>query len=288
MRPGWPRRIDPALFTDASNPDSPVQIRYLGTAGLVIEAEQRTLVLDPFVTRMGLFRTAFRPLIPDLAAIRRHIPRADDVLVGHAHHDHVLDAPDLCRMTGARFIGSSDACNVARAAGLSETMLVETKGREDIVSGTGLIRGLPSRHGKVIFGRVLNPGNIPEPPPWPPRLRDLKHGLVLNWWVQLGGVRIVHIDSADYFDEELEGLGADVVCLCTVGRQFRPGYVRGVVERLRPKIIMPCHWDWFFTPYDAHPRVLPGIDLPGFMDEIRGYGVQPVLLPFDGTMGVDI
>ena len=65
--------------------------------------------------------------------------------------------------------------------------------------------------------------------------------------VELGGVRIVHIDSADYFDEELEGLGADVVCLCTVGRHFRPNYVRGVVERLKPRIIIPCHWDWFFT-----------------------------------------
>ena len=32
--------------------------------------------------------------------------RADDVLVGHAHMDHVLDAPSLCMRTGARLIGS--------------------------------------------------------------------------------------------------------------------------------------------------------------------------------------
>jgi L-ascorbate metabolism protein UlaG (beta-lactamase superfamily) len=262
-----------------------VQLRYLGTAGLVVETAQHTVVMDPFISRPGLLATAFRPLVPDLEAIRRKIPRADDVLIGHAHHDHVLDGPDLCRMTGARFIGAPDACNVARAAGLPESQLVETMGREEIDLGSGRVRGLPSQHGKVIFGKVINPGHISSPPPWPPRLRDLKHGLVLNWWLELGGARIVHIDSADYFDEELEGLGADVVCLCAVGRQFRPGYVQGVVERLQPQVIIPCHWDWFFTPYDSHPRELPGVDVEGFMDEIRSFGVRPVLLPFDGVMG---
>lgn len=286
MKVGWPRRIDPRLYSTVDDLTGPVQLRYLGTAGLVVESQQHTVVMDPFVTRPGLLTTAFRPLVPNVPAIRSKIPRANDVLVGHAHHDHVLDAPEVCRHTGARFIGGPDACQVARAAGLPETQIRSTQGREEIISGPGRIRGLPSQHGKVIFGRVLNPGNIPAPPPWPPRLRDLKHGLVLNWWLELGGVRIVHIDSADYFDEELEGLGADVVCLCTVGRHFRPNYVRGVVERLKPRIIIPCHWDWFFTPYSAPPRELPGVDVAGFMEEIRSFGVRPVLLPFDGQVGL--
>ncbi|MFX5839858.1 MBL fold metallo-hydrolase, partial [Acinetobacter baumannii] len=48
----------------------------------------------------------------------RLIPEADDVLIGHAHYDHILDAPDLCRQTGARLIGSSTAVQVGIAAGL--------------------------------------------------------------------------------------------------------------------------------------------------------------------------
>ena len=63
---------------------------------------QHTVVLDPYVSRPGLLATGLRPLRPDAELIRRVIPRADDVLVGHAHHDHVLDAPELCRQTGAR------------------------------------------------------------------------------------------------------------------------------------------------------------------------------------------
>ena len=63
-------------------------------------------------------------------------PRANDVLVGHAHHDHVLDAPEVCRHTGARFIGGPDACQVARAAGLPETHSRPRRGVK-IISGPG-------------------------------------------------------------------------------------------------------------------------------------------------------
>jgi L-ascorbate metabolism protein UlaG (beta-lactamase superfamily) len=81
--------------------------------------------------------------------VRRLIPKADDVLIGHAHFDHILDAPELCRQTGARLIGSRAACMVGRAAGLPEAQLVETAGREDIGSGAWTLRGLPSVHGKA-------------------------------------------------------------------------------------------------------------------------------------------
>ena len=284
------KRVPSSLYTASQSPatlrDAALRIRYLGTAGFVVDALDHTLVIDPFVTRPGLLTTIARRLQPDLDAIRRIVPRADDVLIGHAHHDHVLDGPDLCRMTGARFIGSRSACNVARAAGLPETQLVETAGREDIATGPGLARGLPSLHGRVYFGRIPLPGNIDSPPAWPPRFRALRHGLVLNWYIELGGVRVVHIDSADYIDEELEGLGADVLCLCAIGRNYRAGYVETAVAKLKPRFIIACHWDYFFTPYHVDPRCLPGVDLPGFVDEIRAAGSTPIVLPFDGVFGV--
>jgi hypothetical protein len=93
---------------------------------------------------------------------------------------------------------------------------------------------------------------------------------------------MVHIDSAEVIEEELEGLRADVVCLCAIGRRYRPGYVTTVVEKLKPRWIVPCHWDWFFTPYGAPAKLLPGVDLTGFVEEIEAHGVGAVTLPFDG------
>ena len=276
---------DALYHRDPVPQDADVRIRYLGTAGFVIEGDDRTLVIDPFLTRPGLLTTGFKRLVPDEDLIKTILPTADDVLIGHAHHDHVLDGPSLCKQTGARFIGSPSACNVARAYGLPESQIRATKGREVIEAGKAKLRGLPSLHGKV-YGRVPLPGEIPEPPPWPPRFRQLRHGLVLNWHVDIAGVKIVHIDSADYIDKEFEGLTADVVCLCAIGRQSRPGYTENIIEMLKPRVVIACHWDWFFTDYDTEPRVLPGVDMPGFIEEIRTAGAEPVVLPFEGHYGI--
>lgn len=276
--------VSPLAYRGHAEPDASVHLRYLGTAGFEVKGGGRTVVLDPFVTRPDLTTTLGKRLVPDAKRIAQVLPEADEVLIGHAHHDHVLDGPELCRQTGARFIGSPSACNVARAAGLPEEQLVETLGREDIALGdAGHCRGLPSRHGRVYFGRVSLPGSIDTPPPWPPRFYELRHGQVLNWYLELDGVRIVHVDSADFIDEELDGVQADVVCLCAIGRAWRPGYVATAVRKLRPRVIVACHWDWFFTPYGDPMRLLPHVDLPGFVREIEDQGVQPVVLPMDGV-----
>ena len=262
---------------------APVQLTYLGTAGFVLQGYERTLVLDPYLSRIPPWRLFTQPLRADAERLARYIPVADDVLVGHAHYDHVLDAPCLCQQTGARLIGSSATIMVGRAAGLPETQMLATSGDEDIACGSWRVRGLPSRHGRV-FGRIPFPGDITAPPAWPPRLHTLRHGQVLNWSVQVAGLRILHIDSADYIDESLQGLRVDVLCLCAVGRQSRPSYTRTIIERVRPRWVIPCHWDTMMTPLESPPDLIPGVDLPGFLDEIRQAGAEPLLLPLLGRM----
>ena len=267
--------------------DHALQLTYLGTAGFVLSAPERTVVLDPFVSRHPLGHLlANQPLPSDPALVKRLIPRADDVLIGHAHFDHILDAPELCRQTGARLIGSRATCMVGRAAGLPETQLVETAGRKDIASGTWTVRGLPSVHGKALLGKIPLPGDITAPPPWPARMRDLRHGQVLNWLVDTGDLRVLHVDSADFIRDELQGVRADLVCLCAIGRRYRPGYVREVVELTRPRWIVPCHWDTMVTPIDQSPEMLPGVDLPGFLREIENAGVQALPVPLLGRLAL--
>ena len=258
-----------------------IELTYLGTAGFIIKSQQRTVVLDPYLSRIGLTEL-LRPLHTNTALLKKYIPKADEVLIGHAHYDHILDAPDLCKQTGARLIGSRATCMVGRAAGLPESQLVETEGRENIACGTWTVRGLPSIHGKAIMGRIPIPGDILSPPVWPPKMLDLKHGLVLNWLVDTGKLTIVHIDSADFIPEELKGVQADVVCLCAIGRKYRPNYVKEVVELLRPKWIVPCHWDTMFTPFEQEPDYIPSVDLAGFVQEIKDAGVEPIVMPMRG------
>jgi L-ascorbate metabolism protein UlaG (beta-lactamase superfamily) len=256
-----------------------VSLKYLGTAGFVLSAQGHHVVLDPYLTRHRPSQLFSGPLRSDTALVARHIPQANDVFVGHAHYDHVLDAPELCLRTGARLIGSRAVCNVGRAAGLPETQLLETPGREDLRSGPFTVRGLPSLHGKVLFGRVPFPGDIAAPPSWPPRIAELRHGAVLNWHVRMGDMSLLHIDSADFLASELHGLRADLVCLCAAGWRTRPRYVEEVVASLKPRYVMPCHWDTMITHADQPVRVIPGLDLPRMIAAIRAAGATPLLLP---------
>jgi L-ascorbate metabolism protein UlaG (beta-lactamase superfamily) len=268
-----------AVRAQSSTGEHGLSLKYLGTAGFVLTAQGHRVVLDPYLSRHRLSELFSAPLRSDTELVARHIPEADDVFVGHAHYDHVLDAPELCLRTGARLIGSRAVCNVGRAAGVPEPKLVETRGREDLICGPFTVRGLPSVHGKVLFKRVPFPGDITAPPSWPPRIQELRHGLVLNWLVRMGGFSLLHIDSADFLLDELRGLSADLVCLCAAGWKTRPRYVEEVVAALKPRYVMPCHWDTMVTHAEQPARMIPGIDLPSMMAAIRAAGATPLLLP---------
>ncbi len=261
-------------------------LRWHGTAGFTLEHEQKALVLDPYVTRHGLRELLLSPLRIDEALLEREFPRADAVLVGHAHYDHALEAPSVCKRTGATLFGSPSTAHIARAAGLAEDQIVEVSPGEEFALAHGRAMALPSRHGKVYMGRVTLPGHIRSQPSWPPRLRELRHGQVLTWWVEWGGLKLVHVDSADYDTALLAPLEADVLCLCAIGRKYRPGYTREIIRALKPRVVVPCHWDNFFLPLDHPTRQLPACDVEGFVREIRAEGAEVALLPVCGSLGL--
>lgn len=253
-----------------------VRFTFLGTAGFVVAGPSRTFVLDPNITRPGIWQTLFGRLAPREDLVQRFLPEANEVLVGHSHHDHALDAPAVCRHTGARLLGSHATGHIARAYGLDMAQFVEVAPRVPVPCGEARATAYMSRHGKALLGRVPLPGDITAPPPWPPRVFHLRHGPVYHWHLELDGLRILHVDSADFIDEELAE--ADVLLLCAVGRQYRQDYTRRLVERVRPRVVLPCHWDDFTLPLEAPPRQLPGVDVEGFVEEIRASGAQAVVL----------
>ncbi|WP_023271064.1 MBL fold metallo-hydrolase [Acinetobacter gyllenbergii] len=261
-----------------------LKIKYLGTAGFILSDSNRSLVLDPFISRPNLWQTFTQPLLSDPALVKHYIPDADEVLIGHAHYDHILDAAEVCKQTGARLIGSQASVMYGRSAGLPEQQMHATQGRDVIHCGSWQVIGLPSIHGKALFGRIPLPGDMIEPPPYPPKFHQLRHGLVLNWWIDTGQLRVVHIDSADFIEQELQGKHADIVCLCAIGRKYRPNYVKDVVRLLKPKYIIPCHWDSMVTPIDAPAQLLPGVNIAEFLDEIKACGVIPLFMPILGEL----
>ncbi|MCU1279624.1 MAG: secreted protein [bacterium] len=259
--------------TTSSTGGAAVSIRWLGTAGHVIETPTTTLLIDPFLSRPSLARLVGGRIAPDETAIRARLPaRVDAVLCGHSHFDHLLDAPFIARTTGALLAGSSTTAAFARAGGVGEAQLVVVPptGRTFTV-GDATIRFVPSLHGRIVFGRVPFPGEVDAPPSLPARAWHYRMGGAFGILVDVGGLRIYHNGSADLVDAELEGARADVLLVGLAGRKGTRDYLARLCGALAPRLIVPTHHDAFFAPLDGGLHLLPGIDLDGFVAETRAH-----------------
>ena len=260
-----PPREDARVDTRAA------RITWLGTAAHAIATATTTVLVDPYVSRHRLREVAGKRLEPDDDAIARWIPKkVDAILCGHSHYDHLLDAPRIARKTGAKLVGSASTCAFGRAEGVPESQLVEIPqhgARFEI--GDVAIRFVPSKHGKIAFGRVPFPGEVRTAPRLPARAWQYKMGGAFGLVIRAAGVRIYHNGSADLVDTELEGERADVLLVGLAGRKSTPNYLARLVRALSPEIVVPTHHDAFFAPLEAGVHLLPGIDLDGFRAEVR-------------------
>lgn len=249
-----------------------MRIRWLGTAGHVVETATTTILIDPFLSRPSLLRVAAARIEPDPAAIRAQVPpRVDAVLVGHSHYDHLLDAPWIAGEWGARIVGSRSTASFARAAGVAEDRItvVPPEGLR-LEVGDVRIRFVPSLHGRIFFGRVPFPGEVTEPPRLPARARDYRMGGAFGIVLEAPGATVYHNGSADLIDAELAGQRADVLLVGLAGRKATRDYLGRLCRALSPALIVPTHHDAFFAPTTEGVRLLPGIDLEGFATEAKG------------------
>lgn len=263
--------------------DAAVRFRWLGTAGFEVRAAGRSLLLDPYLSRPSLSQTLFRPLVPDPAAVRARIEGADYIFAGHSHHDHAMDIGAIAQQTGARIYGSESALRIARIDGVEERALCHVAAGDAVEAGPFRARILRSVHGKVFAGRIPFPGRISRDE-GPLKVRDFRVGASFGLWFEVGGVRFLHLGSADFLESAMHGVACDVLLLCIIGRDGSPGFTHRILRTLRPKVVIPCHWDDFALPFDSGARALRRAKLRGFVEEVEtaGTGTQLVLLDFFG------
>ncbi len=261
-----------------------VCFRWLGAAGFEVEARGQRMLIDPYVSRHNMRSTLFGRLSPDLAAVREHIDRADVILAGHSHHDHAMDIGAIACHTGAKVYGSESALHLARLDGAVPEQLGQVAAGDVVDHGPFRIRVLRSIHGKVFAGRMPMPGRIGDPK-GPLRLNQFRVGATFGLHVDVGGVSFFHLGSADFVEAALHDVRCDVLLLCIVGRQGSPRFVERILRTLRPKLVLPCHWDNFFLPFDHPARVIPKVQMNGFLEEVHQSGVpcEVAILDFFST-----
>lgn len=164
--PGW------AVSGDRVIPTGAVTVRWTGTATLVFSDGETTWMTDGWFSRPGPLRVLLGEIEPDLAAIeeglaRNHVERAAAVFPVHSHYDHAMDAPEVCRRTGALLLGSASTANIGRGWGLPEEQIRVVRDREPIRLGRFVVTPIESRHFQfpdpAMRERALGDPEIEEP-----------------------------------------------------------------------------------------------------------------------------
>lgn len=268
----------PSHARPAARPGS-ATMSWLGTAGWRVEAADRTVLVDPYLTRFDTGLAAGRfdagtPLRTDPAAVDPHAAGADTVLVTHTHWDHFADVPHIARTTGAQVFGTLTTCQVARSSGVAAGQVSVLQGGEVLRLGDLLLRPVPARHSRNGRGAVLFPGVVPQPGPPPATIADLPEGETLGFCLELPtGARWLFLGASDFSEADLDGLAPDVVTVPVPSSDTTWRYVARLMEVLdRPRTVVPVHWDDFESPLAAPARPMDQateVRLRTLVDEVR-------------------
>lgn len=252
-----------------------LKLRWTGCAGVEITWEGKTLLIDPYHTRLSKWKILFGRHKPDTSALQRYLEELpgelSTIVVGHTHLDHAMDVPALAQWCRGPVVGSQSLKNLAAISGM-DGEVTATWGRKkiDLFEGASVTM-IPSVHGTVFMGRAPFPGEI-DPALTPPlKASQYRMGDMFIPKLEMGGMTFLHVGSANVPDEELAGHECDVLLVCVAGWRKTPLYIKRLVDLVQPKVIIPIHFDDISRPIrqGGYYRPLPFLRMKTFMAQLK-------------------
>jgi L-ascorbate metabolism protein UlaG (beta-lactamase superfamily) len=249
-----------------------LELSWLGVSGYLLTYQGVSLFIDPYVSRVPLRSLLLRRVaLPDETLIDRYASapgQVAGVLVGHTHFDHAVDAPAIARRHGAKAYGSESLGRLMRLHGLGE-LAVEVEAHRPYELGPFVVRFVPSRHSKLLFGRKvpmdgeLTCDHLDAMSPGAYRC-----GAVWGIRIDVAGISLYHQGSANLDDAELRDGPVDVFLAGVAGRSVTPHYWERILPRLDPRVLVPTHYDNFFSPLGGPQDFVRRVDLAAVPGEV--------------------
>ena len=190
-----------------------VKLLYLGHSCFILTNGQESLIFDPYING----NTGAGDVDPQKVAV-------DYVLVSHAHADHLGDAVEICQQTNATLISTFEVGNLCRSQGVSRIHTGHIGGRVNFPFG--YLRFTPALHGAGVAG-----------------------GMACGFYVNFHQKGIYFAgDTGLFSDMELLGRLEEIdYALLPIGDNYTMGPADAAiaVEMLKPKIVVPMHYNTF-------------------------------------------
>jgi hypothetical protein len=121
-------------------------LRWLGTANYELAYHGKIVIMDTFYERPA--RTA------SLGFTVGQVRKADVILIGHAHADHISDVAPVAAQTGAPVVGSAITTAKAIALGVPQAQTITVVGNETLRYGDIAIRPTHIIHSQIEDGLI--------------------------------------------------------------------------------------------------------------------------------------
>ncbi|MFG3421283.1 MBL fold metallo-hydrolase [Micromonospora sp. NPDC048063] len=249
-----PPATAPVAAAPAGRRRGPVSFRWWGTTAWRIDIGDRTVLVDPFLSRIdtGLFKGAFdaaAPLEVRTDVVDSLVDRAETVLVTHTHWDHYMDVPHIVGRTGARVVGTLTAYHLGLAYGLPSGRLSPVRGGEVLDFGAYTVEVVGSLHSRNASYSMAFPGVRVSQPARPATIADLPEGDTLAYQVRVAdGPSVFFMGASDFVARNLTGLAPDVAMVALPSSTATADYAERLLDALdRPKVVVPVHFDNFET-----------------------------------------
>lgn len=235
-----------------------MRLRWLGTAGVELQSGDTTILIDPDLTR-NPHATPQQPLDPS------DFMHAEAVFITHGHFDHTYDLPAVMAASGADVHASPSVCRALIKRGMPAGKLKEMQEGESVEIGPFKATAIPACHVHFDTPLVLStlkrclrilPKLIKMGPPKYPT------GEVLGWLLEVEEKKLFDLGSAGMRWEPEEDI--DVFLVPVQGRTNICEVAADLVRKVRPKMVIPHHFDDFYPPLSQT------IDLEPLIDEVSG------------------
>ena len=186
-----------------------IKLKYNGHANISLTKDNVTILIDPFFTDNPVNKTNPNEV------------ECDYILVSHAHFDHIGDAIDIAKRTGATIISTAEIANMAESKGCNS-------------HGMNIGGKFNFEFGSVKVTQAIHSAGI-------------EVGVACGFIIDFYGKTIYFAgDTALFGDIELIGRMNNIdYALLPIGDNFTMGPEEALeaVKMLKPNVVIPIHYD---------------------------------------------